>query len=36
MVRYTNYNQVEKKEKLLVFKLDGLQKHVGCHKTTFA
>jgi hypothetical protein len=21
---------------LLVFKLDGLQKHVGCHKTTFA
>jgi hypothetical protein len=36
MVRCTICNQVEKKETLLVFKLDGLQKHVGCHKTTFA
>jgi len=35
-VRYTICNQEEKRKKLLVFKLDGLQKHVGCYKATFA
>ncbi len=29
-------NEVEKRKKLLVPKFDGLQKHVGCQKRTFA
>ncbi len=29
-------NEVEKRKKLLVPKFDGLQKHIGCQKGTFA
>jgi hypothetical protein len=35
-VRYTICNQVEKRKKLLILKLDGLQKHVVYYKATFA
>lgn len=35
MVRYTICSQVEKRKKILILKLDGLQKHVGCCKITF-
>ncbi len=35
-VRYAICNQVEKGKKLLILKLDGLWKHVGCCKATFA
>lgn len=35
-VKYIICNQVEKRNKLLIFKLDGLRKHVGCCKATFA
>jgi hypothetical protein len=33
-VRCIICNQVEKREKLLVPKIDGLRKHASCHKTT--
>ncbi len=35
-VRCKIHSEVGKKEKALVLKFDGLQKHASCHKTTFA